>query len=163
MVDDGNLNTVSVLKVDGSLLGKFKAPPAESYFFSKTDDNYDIVGNKFDPNMQAKANEMLNLAFDAWPCDAPAWGTGGEADFKNAYYGKAHFTIGVLKGTIMTAEDAGNAMWGGWTNHMYLAPYLLSRVIAHAVSLYSNRRLEDPSSSAMQIWGYENFDPTFDP
>jgi RHS repeat-associated protein len=156
--DDGNLNMVSVFKADGSLVGKYNAPPAQSYFSTEN-----IIGQKFDPNMQAKAEDMLNFAYDMWPVDAPGWKTGGELDFKNAYYGKAHFTIGVLKGTIMTAEDAGNAMWGGWTNHMYLAPYLLSRAIANAVALYSNGRLEDPSSSAMQIWGYANFDPNFEP
>lgn len=159
MVDDGNLNTVSVLNVDGSPLGEFNAPPAESYFFSKTDDNYDIVGEKFDPNMQAKANEMLNLAFDAWPCDAPAWGSGGEADFKNAYYGKAHNTVGVLNNTVMTARDAGNAMWGGWTKQMYAMPYFLSRFVANAVAVLSDGRLEDSQSSSMQIWGYANFKP----
>jgi RHS repeat-associated protein len=154
MNDDGDLNIVSVFKADGSLVGKYNAPPADSYFFTEN-----LTNQVFDPNMQDKAEEMLNLAFDAWPCDAPAWGTGGELDFKNAYYGKAHFTIGALNRTIMTAEDAGNAMWGGWTNHMYLAPYWLSRAIANGVALKSSGRLEDPQSSAMQIWGYANFKP----
>ena len=154
MVDDGNLDMVSVFNADGILFGEFNAPPAQSYFRTEN-----LIGQKFDPNMQAKAEKMLNLAFDAWPCDAPAWGTGGELDFKNAYYGKDHFTIGVLNGTMMTAEDAGNAMWGGWTHHMYLAPYWLSRAIANAVQLKSNGRLEDSQSSAMQIWGYANFKP----
>ena len=154
MVDDGNLDMVSVFNADGILFGEFNAPPAQSYFRTEN-----LIGQKFDPNMQAKAEKMLNLAFDAWPCDAPAWGTGGELDFKSAYYGKDHFTIGVLNGTMMTAEDAGNAMWGGWTHHMYLAPYWLSRAIANAVQLKSNGRLEDSQSSAMQIWGYANFKP----
>ena len=154
MVDDDNLNMGSVFNADGSLFGEFNAPPAESYFATEN-----IIGQKFDPNMQAKAEEMLNLAFDAWPCDAPAWGTGGDLDFKNAYYGKAHNTVGVLNNTVMTARDAGNAMWGGWTKHMYAMPYFLSRFVANAVQLMSNGRLEDSQSSAMQIWGYANFKP----
>ena len=153
-VDDDNLNMVSVFNADGSLFGEFNAPPAQSYFSTEN-----IIGQKFDPNMQAKAEDMLNFAYDMWPVDAPGWKTGGELDFKNAYYGKAHNTVGVLNGTIMTARDAGNAMWGGWTKHMYAMPYFLSRFVANAVAVKSNGSLEDSQSSSMQIWGYANFKP----
>ena len=154
MVDDDNLNMVSVFNADGSLFGEFNAPPAQSYFSTEN-----IIGQKFDPNMQAKAEDMLNFAYDMWPVDARGWKTGGELDFKNAYYGKAHNTVGVFNGTIMTARDAGNAMWGGWTKHMYAMPYFLSRFVANAVAVWSNGRLEDSQSSSMQIWGYANFKP----
>ena len=135
-------------------------PPLQSYFYSKNNEGDYIIKNQmFDFNMQNKAEDMLNSAFDVWPADALGWKIGGEFDFKNAYYGKAHNTIGILNGTAMTARDAGNAMWGGWTNHMYQMPYFLSRFVANGVALKSNWSLEDTQSSTMQIWGYCNFKP----
>lgn len=72
----------------------------------------------------------------------------------------------------MTARDAGNAMWGGWTRHMYLCPisgcsdllprlqgHLMMRALSEGYSLYRNGQLEDRSSAVMQSWGFENSSP----
>ena len=115
MNDDGDLNIVSVFKADGTLFGEYNAPPAESYFFTEN-----LANQVFDPNMQLNADAMVKDASQYWPLDFWGWRTKGPFDFKNSYYFGAGKTVGVLNNTIMTARDAGNAIWGGWTRHMYL-------------------------------------------
>lgn len=93
------------------------------------------------------------------------WRSGGLLDFKNRYYKGFENSVGVLNGTAMTARDAGNAMWGGWTRHMYLCPisgcsdllprlqgHLMMRALSEGYSLYRNGQLEDRSSAVMQSW-----------
>ena len=115
MNDDGDLNIVSVFKADGTLFGEYNAPPAESYFFTEN-----LANQVFDPNMQLNADAMVKDASQYWPLDFWGWRTKGPFDFKNSYYFGARKTVGVLNNTIMTARDAGNAIWGGWARHMYL-------------------------------------------
>ena len=115
MNDDGDLNIVSVFKADGTLFGEYNAPPAESYFFTEN-----LANQVFDPNMQLNADAMVKDASQYWPLDFWGWRTKGPFDFKNSYYFGAGKTVGVLNNTIMTARDAGNAIWGGWARHMYL-------------------------------------------
>ena len=166
MVDDDNLNMVSVFNADGSLFGEFNAPPAESYFSTEN-----IIGQKFDPNMQQNAEAMVKDAAQYWPLDFWGWGTKGPFDFKNAYYFGAEKTVGVLNGTIMTARDAGNAIWGGWTRQAYLCrgalgcDDLLPRFQAHLImqgisNLVAPGFKEDPPSATMQSWGFNNYLPS---
>jgi len=186
LVDDGNLNMVSVFNADGSLFGEYNAPPAESYFFTEN-----LANQVFDPNMQLNADAMVKDATQYWPLDFWGWGTKGPFDFKNSYYFGAGKTVGVLNNTIMTARDAGNAIWGGWTRHMYLnnataaallvggvTPAMLlmagfcsttegqrllmqgiSNIVATKGKVYINGSKEDPSSAVMQDWGFDNYKP----
>ena len=150
MVDDDKLNIVSVFNADGSLFGEFNAPPAESYFSTEN-----IIGQKFDPNMEKNADELLDDAYSIWPADFPFWNSKQAFDFKNTYYKGAENTVGSLNGTIMTARDVGNAIWGGWTRYMYLCPRPLMNAISNAVA----GGKEDAPSAVMQKWGYDNYKP----
>jgi RHS repeat-associated protein len=150
MVDDDKVNIVSVFNADGSLFGEFNAPPAESYFSTEN-----IIGQKFDPNMEKNADELLDDAYSIWPADFPFWNSKQAFDFKNTYYKGAENTVGSLNGTIMTARDVGNAIWGGWTRYMYLCPRPLMNAISNAVA----GGKEDAPSAVMQKWGYDNYKP----
>ena len=186
LVDDGNLNMVSVLNADGSLFGEYNAPPKDSYFFTEN-----LTNQVFDPNMQLNADAMVKDASQYWPLDFWGWGTKGPSDFKNSYYFGAGKTVGALNNTIMTARDAGNAIWGGWARHMYLnnataaallvggiTPAMLltagfcsttegqrllmqgiSNIVATNGKVYINGSKEDPSSAVMQDWGFDNYKP----
>ena len=166
LVEDDNSNTVSLLDANGKLVNTFAAPPSGSYFFTEK-----LVGEKFDPNMQQNANAMIKDASQYWPADFIGWGTNGPFDFKNQYYFGADKTVGVLDGTIMTARDAGNAIWGGWTRHAYLCRAtlgcddLLPRIQAHLImqgisKLVAPGFKEDPPSATMQSWGFNNYLPS---
>ena len=155
MVADDNLNTVSVKGANGDLLNTFDAPPAESYFFSMTNDQYNIVNQKFDLNMQQNVNEMLDAAYSIWPLDAPLWYSNFPLDFKHTYYEGAVNTVGVLNGTIMTARDVGNAVWGGWARYMYSCSPRVMDFISNAIAGGN----EDAPSAVMQNWGYDNYKP----
>ena len=147
-VDDGN-NVVTVSFADGATK-TFAEPPLNSYFFTEN-----IIGQLFDPNMQQNADELLDDAFSQWPADFLLWNSGKDYDFKSAYYKGAPNTVGALNGTIMTARDAGNAMWGGWARNMYQCPSFLRDFISNYVA----GGKEDASSAAMQRWGYDNYKP----
>jgi len=166
LVEDDNSNTVSLLDANGKLVNTFAAPPSGSYFFTEN-----LVGEKFDPNMQQNANAMIKDASQYWPVDFIGWGTKGPFDFKNQYYFSADKTVGVLDGTIMTARDAGNAIWGGWTRHAYLCRAtlgcddLLPRIQAHLImqgisKLVAPGFKEDPPSATMQSWDFNNYLPS---
>ena len=116
----------------------FGEPALGSYLLSTNDKGeFMIVGQKFDPSMGAYASSMMH----AWSRtnhfsidEALAWGTGGDFDFKRQfYYDKEKnidksLTIGVVNGTIMTARDAGNALWGGVTINDYRVTLLGMRI-----------------------------------
>ena len=144
----------------------YDAPPAESYFYTEN-----LIGQKFDPNMQQNADAMIKDAAQYWPLDFWGWGTKGPFDFKNAYYFGADKTVGVLNRTIMTARDAGNAIWGGWTRQAYLCRAtlgcddLLPRFQAHLImqgisNLVAPGFKEDLPSATMQSWGFNNYLPS---
>lgn len=148
--DDGNLNMESVFNADGSLFGEFNAPPAGSYFNTEN-----LIGQKFDPNMQQNVDELLDNAYNIWPVDFPFWYSGFSFDFKDAYYKDAENTVGSLNRTIMTARDVGNAIWGGWTRHMYPCNRSCMETISNIIA----GGKEDAPSAVMQIWGYDNYKP----
>lgn len=155
------MNRETVFNADGSLFGEYNAPPAESYFNTEN-----LIGEKFDPDMERNASDMLEDAYMLYPVvEAPKWGSGEAFDFKYTYYykkGESVYTIGILNGTAMTARDAGNAMWGGWFRNMYVPSRSLMKNVADRVSnrdSKNNGRGEDPKSAVMQNWGYNNFDP----
>lgn len=52
----------------------------------------------------------------------------------------------------MTARDAGNALWGGWTRDKYG----VSRDNTKAISNFIAGGKEDTPSAIMQMWGYDN-------
>ncbi len=172
MSENDDLNRVSVFNADGSLLNTFAAPPSESYFFSKTTEGeYEIVGKYFDNDMMDKVSDLMERARSGWPLNFREWGSDKSLDFKHKYY-KGITTVGVLNGTIMTARDAGNAMWGGWTRHMYFCPilgcpellprlqaHLFMRALSEGYSWYKRGQWEDRSSAVMQSWGFENSSP----
>ena len=93
----------------------YDAPPAESYFYTEN-----LIGQKFDPNMEANANVMMNSWFNEnkWT-QFNQWGTGGLYDFKSRFYENAENTVGFVNKTMMTARDVGNALWGGVTSYQY--------------------------------------------
>ena len=179
-IDDA-FNVVSVLS-DGDVQ-YYDAPPAGSYFYLEY-----FRGEQFDFDMSQKATDLIAHASQDWPFDFIGWGTGGPYDFKNAYYYGADKTIGVLNGTVMTARDAGNAIWGGWTRHAYLSKgaYLalagsptmllvggfcstttgqlllmqgISNIVATKGRVFVNGKTEDPPSATMQSWGFYNYKP----
>ncbi|MBQ9225814.1 MAG: RHS repeat-associated core domain-containing protein [Fibrobacter sp.] len=147
-VDDGN-NVVTVTFADGKTK-TFAEPPLDSYFFTE-----DLTNQMFDPDMQKNVEELLDDAYDLWPADFPFWYSGFSFDFKYAYYKGAENTVGSLKGTIMTARDVGNAIWGGWARHMYT----LSRPTMEKISDFIAGGKEDAPSAVMQRWGYDNYKP----
>lgn len=156
------MNRETVFNADGSLFGEYNAPPAESYFNTEN-----LIGEKFDPDMERNAGDMLEDAYMLYPVvDAPEWGSREAFDFKYTYYqkkGRTEYTIGILNGMAMTARDAGNAMWGGWFRNMYVPSRSLMKYVADRVANRdpkNNGRGEDPKSAVMQNWGYDNFDPS---
>ena len=176
-IDDG-INSVLVKFANGTELS-FLPPPEGSYFSLENLDK-----QKFDPNMQQNADAMVKDAAQYWPLDFWGWGTKGPFDFKNAYYFGAGNTVGALNRTIMTARDAGNAIWGGWTRHKYLnnVPQLILAVggytptmipLAAFCSTTEGQHLlmqgisnivapgmkEDAPSATMQSWGFYNYTP----
>ena len=179
-IDDA-FNSVAVLS-DGNVQ-YFDAPPEGSYFYLES-----FRGEQFDFDMSQKATYLIAHASQDWPFDFIGWGTGGPYDLKNAYYYGADKTIGVLNGTVMTARDAGNAIWGGWTRHAYLSKganlaltgspamslvgafcstttgqHLLmqgiSNIVATKGKVFVNGKTEDPPSATMQSWGFYNYKP----
>ena len=105
------------------------------------------------------------------------WGEKGSLDFKNSAYSGADKTIGVLNRTIMTARDAGNAIWAGWTRYSYLnvinpiperysvkLNYVGMVILRDGYAIIQNAlkrefKTEDPASAVMQKWGYYNYQP----
>ena len=155
MTSDEYDNTISVYDANGDFLNNFEAPDAGSYFFSKNNNGeYNIINKVFDVNMQKNANEMMfevNSSF--FPFSYVKWYSGFDFDFKHRYYssqGQSVYTIGALNGTIMTARDAGNALWGtlmrdrGW-----------SRSTTNYISDKIAGGKEDFESKSMQMWGYD--------
>ena len=168
---DDSFSLVHVFLPDGKI-EHYAAPPNGSYFYSEN-----LVDEIFDPDMGQNVDNLLNNADYYWPGGIRKWGSGGELDFKNEYYSKAPNTVGVLNRTIMTARDAGNAIWAGWTRNMYLcivgcpdpissrAAYYTMQGLSNAYAVYKNLKektgfkAEDPSSSTMQNWGFWNYKP----
>ena len=171
---DNGIDRATVAFADGSTM-EFVEPPKGSYFWSKNDEKFEIIGKQFDCTMEAKANAMIEQV-DAFAIGS--WGSGGDYDFKYRYYSKfgnnsaqrdaLTFTVGSLNGTIMTARDVGNALWGGYTRNTYLnkmyplnplAQLYAMNLISESYSLKSKGAIEDYSSLRMQNWGFRNYKP----
>ena len=163
----------------------YDAPPAESYFYTEN-----LIGKKFDYTMEAKANAMIE---DVNPIMFWEWQTDHEYDFKYHFYSRfentqkqqetAKLTVGFLNGTIMTARDVGNAIWGGYTRNTYLSNFTYAafavggftpamflvggfcatakgqHLLMQGISNFAAGRREDRSSAAMQSWGFYNYKP----
>ena len=142
----------------------FKAPPKDSYFYSKTGDKFNIVGQQFSINMENEVYQLLDDAWSQWPADGPLWNSGGDYDFKYNYYRdtednpKNSYSVGFLNGTIMTARDVGNAIWGGWVRNMYPIPFRSHSAMQFVSDIVAGGS-EDRGSAVMQSWGFYNFKP----
>ena len=142
--------TVSIFTSDGKLFASAVEPPKGSYFYSQN-----LKGEKIDCDMEYKAGRMLDKTQFFFPLDALFWYSNLPFDFKYSYYekeGGSVNTIGILQGTVMTARDAGNALWGGWTRDKYG----VSRDNTKAISNFIAGGKEDTPSAIMQMWGYDN-------
>ena len=142
--------TVSIFTSDGKLFASAVEPPQGSYFYTEK-----LKGEKIDCSMEHYAVRMLDNARLLYPLDFPLWYSDLPFDFKYSYYkkeGKSVNTIGILQGTVMTARDAGNALWGGWTRYKYGA----SRDNTKAISNFIAGGKENAPSAIMQMWGYDN-------
>ena len=149
-------------------LKKFAAPPQNSYFHTEN-----IIGQKFDPDMEQNVRIHIKDAYEKGPFAFLEWGEYKGLDFKNVFYLGADKTIGTLHGTIMTARDVGNAIWGGWTRYSYLnnvnlfpepisgwINFEIMDIISNAYSCFFQKgKVEDLSSAVMQKWGFENYQP----
>ena len=145
--------TVSIFASDGTLIASAAEPPQGSYFYTQN-----MKGEKIDCDMEYKASKMLDKAYTLYPLDAALWYSDFPFDFKYSYYkkeGESENTIGILRGTVMTARDAGNALWGGWAREMYK----VSRDNTKAISNFIAGGKEDAPSAIMQMWGYDNLNP----
>ena len=154
------------------------AEPAQgSYFYAKSNGvDFDVVGQAFfDSKMNSNANIMMNSWFNEnkWT-EFSEWGSGGLYDFKSQFYKGAENTVGIVNGTIMTARDVGNALWGGITSYQYGLTWLGMHVASDAAAgwgalskqgvkmqIYGaigcgigRGTCEDYTSRAMQDWGY---------
>ena len=98
------------------------------------------------------------------------WREGKSLDFKKTYYrGEGNDrTVGFLMNknikTIMTARDAGNAIWGGWSRKKYVDNWKTLRAIANGYAILQNLfkgklNSEDVPSTVMQEWGFYNYQP----
>ena len=152
----------------------YDAPPKDSYFYTE---NEKLIGQKFDPDMDQKARILIKDAYEQGPLAFYKWGEKGSLDFKNSAYSGADKTIGVLSRTIMTARDAGNAIWAGWTRYSYLnvinpiperysvkLNYVGMVILRDGYAIIQNAlkrefKTEDPASAVMQKWGYYNYQP----
>ena len=150
----------------------YDAPPKDSYFYTEI-----LIGQKFDPDMDQKARILIKDAYEQGPLAFYKWGEKGSLDFKNSAYSGADKTIGVLNRTIMTARDAGNAIWAGWTRYSYLnvinpiperysvkLNYVGMVILRDGYAIIQNAlkrefKTEDPASAVMQKWGYYNYQP----
>ena len=152
-VDNEN-NMVHIIFASGNVKD-FAAPSAYSYFYSEN-----IVGEKFDTNMKFNIRKMINEVYSSTTpiIDYLKWRSGGKFDFKSRYYENKVNTVGVLKGTVMTARDVGNALWGERMkdrNWSWYAADFISDVVAEWRWLMIFFGFgEDIESKDMQDWGY---------
>ncbi|SHK96698.1 RHS repeat-associated core domain-containing protein [Fibrobacter sp. UWH6] len=154
----------------------FAEPAQGSYFYAKSNGiDFDVVGESFDFGMNSNANVMMNSWFNEnkWT-EFREWGSGGLYDFKSQFYKGAENTVGIVNGTIMTARDAGNALWGGVASYQYGLTWLGMHVASDAAAGWGalskqGRKMqiygaigcgvgrgtcEDYTSRSMQDWGY---------
>ena len=166
MFDIDDNNTVEVTWGNGDI-STFNGPDYDSYFYSLGSDGFpNIIGQKFDVNMELNARTMLN---DVNPLAIWRWFSNKQYDFKYRYYGSGDVTnsVGVLNGTIMTARDVGNAIWAGYTRYMYLcrlgcnSPASIQNAYGAMVDIadFVAGGQEDRASASMQFWGFHNFKP----
>ena len=166
MFDIDDNNTVEVTWGNGDI-STFNGPDYDSYFYSLGSDGFpNIIGQKFDVNMELNARTMLN---DVNPLAIWRWFSNKQYDFKYRYYGSGGVTnsVGVLNGTIMTARDVGNAIWAGYTRYMYLcrlgcnSPASIQNAYGAMVDIadFVAGGQEDRASASMQFWGFYNFKP----
>ena len=174
-IDDG-INSV-LLKFDNGKKQSFIAPSKDSYFYTEN-----LKGKVFDPNMERKVAILMNEAWHDWPGGILKWASKGKFDFKYRFYtkkGMSEYTVGFLNKTIMTARDAGNAIWGGWARRAYIEIFIplnlftpsillqknyyhnlgIMKLISNGTALIFDRELEDDASAAMQRWGFDNYVP----
>ena len=166
MFDIDDNNTVEVTWGNGDF-STFNGPDYDSYFYSLDSAGFpNIIGQKFDVNMELNARTMLN---DVNLLAIWRWYSNKQYDFKYRYYGSGDVTnsVGVLNGTIMTARDVGNAIWAGYTRYMYLcrlecnSPASIQNAYGTMVDIadFVAGGQEDRASASMQFWGFYNFKP----
>ena len=150
-VNDGS-NDIH-FKLPGGFETRFASPPIGSYFFS-----VNLNDVKFDPNMIHYIRKMRNEIKESETpvIDYLKWRSGGNFDFKDRFYGDKVYTIGILDGTIMTARDVGNTLWGermkernwSWTMTNFISDLISEKLLV----IFGCQ--EDYESKKMQDWGY---------